>query len=72
MLGTVRGTAATRSVPVVVLADLAGAQAQEQWYRAGANSVVGRTPDNDELLRKLRRVHDFWMTVNEADRHSRV
>ena len=28
--------------------------------------------DHDELRRKMKHVYDFWITVNEANRNSRV
>jgi two-component system response regulator len=34
-------------------------------YANGANSYVRKATDYDELRRKMRQVHDFWLTVNE-------
>jgi two-component system, response regulator len=34
-------------------------------YAAGANSYVRKATDYDELRRRMRQVHDFWLTVNE-------
>ena len=39
---------------------------------AGANSVVRKSLDYNELRRKMKQVYDFWITVNEANRNSRV
>jgi CheY-like chemotaxis protein len=73
LLDTIRQTPQTQALPVVHLVSPAAPRAaQDAWYKAGVNSVVGRAPDDNELLRKMRRLHDFWITVNEADRHSRV
>ena len=44
----------------------------DSCYDAGANSVVRKTVDYDELRRKMRQVYEFWITVNEANRASRV
>jgi hypothetical protein len=33
---------------------------------------VRKSLDYDELRRKMKQVHDFWTTVNEANRASRV
>jgi hypothetical protein len=34
--------------------------------------VVRKSVDFDELRRKMKQVYDFWITVNEAHRNSRV
>ena len=39
-------------------------------YAGGANSYVRKATDYDELRRKMRQVHDFWVTVNERFRSS--
>ena len=73
LLQTMRTTPQTQAVPVVRLSPPGTPrELQDAWYKAGANSLVGRTEDDQELRRKMRQVHDFWLTVNEADRHSRV
>jgi len=73
LLDTIRLTPPTQALPVVHLASPSTTRgAQDAWYKAGVNSVVGRASDDDELLRKMRGLHAFWLTVNEADRHSRV
>jgi hypothetical protein len=33
---------------------------------------VRKSLDYEELRRKMRRVYEFWVTVNEANRNSRV
>jgi hypothetical protein len=33
---------------------------------------VRKSENFEELRSKMRRVHDFWITVNEANRNSRV
>ena len=47
-------------------------QTLDSCYASGANSVVRKTSDPAELQRKMSKVHDFWMYVNEGDRPSRV
>jgi hypothetical protein len=44
----------------------------DSCYEAGANSVVRKSVDYEELRRKIKQVYAFWMTVNEANRDSRV
>jgi two-component system response regulator len=34
--------------------------------------VVRKAADFDELRRKMRQMYEFWITVNEANRNSRV
>jgi CheY-like chemotaxis protein len=73
LLDAVRVTPQTQALPVVHLSTPGTARAtQDAWYKAGVNSLVGRAADDEELGRKMRQLHDFWITVNEADRHSRV
>lgn len=72
LLDTVRAEPRTAGMPVIALLDHAPRAEQDDWYRAGANSVVGKTPDDEELRQKLRRLHEYWTTVNVAPRSSRI
>jgi hypothetical protein len=73
LLQSIRATPRTQSLPVIWLGPPAAAREdQDAWYRRGVNSVVGRTGDDQELRRKLRQTYDFWLTVNQSDRDSRV
>lgn len=73
LLQSIRATPRTQSLPVIWLGPPAAAREdQDAWYCRGVNSVVGRTGDDDELRRKLRQTCDFWLTVNQSDRDSRV
>lgn len=73
LLQAIRAGERSRAVPVIWLGPRAAARAdQDAWYRTGGNSVVSRTDDDAELRRKLRQIHEFWLTVNEPDRDSRV
>ena len=62
----------TQGVPVVMLSGSSDKAELDRCYEAGANSVVRKSSDHDELRRKMRRVYDFWITVNETNRASRV
>ncbi len=72
VLKAMRADPSTRAVPVVMLSASTEKEALDACYDAGANSVVRKSADHDELRRKMRQVYDFWITVNEGDRHSRV
>ena len=72
VLKAMRSDAATSSVPVVMLTSSTDKQELDSCYLAGANSVVRKSVDFEELRRKMRQVYDFWITVNEAHRNSRV
>jgi two-component system response regulator len=72
VLKAMRAAAATQSVPVVMLSASTEKRELDSCYDAGANSVIRKTVDFDELRRKMKTVYDFWMTVNEANRNSRV
>jgi CheY-like chemotaxis protein len=72
VLKTMRSNPLTRSVPVIMLSSSTDKAELDSCYEAGANSVVRKSADYEELRRKMRQVHDFWITVNEADRASRV
>ncbi len=72
VLKAMRAHPATQSVPVVMLSSSTEKPELDSCYEAGANSVVRKSLDYEELRRKMRQVHDFWVTVNEANRNSRV
>lgn len=72
VLKAVRAAPATQSVPVVMVASWTERRELDSCYEAGANSVIGKSADDEELRRKMRQVYDFWITVNEANRNSRV
>ena len=72
VLRAMRSDARTQSVPVVMLSSSTEKQELDSCYEAGANSVVRKSLDYDELRGKMKQVHDFWITVNEANRASRV
>jgi CheY-like chemotaxis protein len=72
VLKAMRAHPATQSVPVVVLSSSTERAELDSCYEAGANSVVRKSTNYEELRSKMRRVYDFWLTVNEANRASRV
>jgi two-component system response regulator len=72
VLKAMRGDPVTQSVPVVMLSGTTEKSELDSCYEAGANSVVRKSVDSEELRRKMRQVYGFWITVNEANRNSRV
>ena len=72
VLKAIRAEPATLNVPVVMLSAATDKRELDNCYEAGANSVVRKTVVFEELRAKLAKIHDFWITVNEANRHSRV
>ena len=72
VLKAMRADAVTQSVPVVMLSGSSEKAELDRCYEAGANSVVRKSTDFDELRRKMKQVYEFWITVNEANRNSRV
>lgn len=72
VLRAIRADARTTSIPVVVMSSTSEKSELDRCYEAGANSVVRKSIDYDELRLRMAKVYDFWITVNEANRHSRV
>jgi CheY-like chemotaxis protein len=72
VLKAMRDDPLTQAVPVVMLSGSSEKAELDRCYEAGANSVVRKALDYDELRRKMKQVYDFWITVNEANRNSRV
>ena len=72
VLRAMREDPLTQSVPVVVLTGSGERAELDRCYACGANSVVRKTTDTDELRRKMKQMFEFWITVNEANRNSRV
>lgn len=68
VLKAVRADPRTATVPVVMHSSSTERSDIAACYASGANSYVRKATDYDELRRKMRQVHDFWMTVNERDR----
>lgn len=72
VLREMRADGHTMGVPVVVLSGSTEKRELDSCYEAGANSVIRKSPDFDEMQNKLSKAYDFWITVNESNRHSRV
>lgn len=72
VLRAMRANPLTQSVPVVMLSAATEKSELDSCYEAGANSVVRKSLDFEELRRKMKQVYEFWVTVNEANRASRV
>ena len=68
VLKAIRADARTSMLPVVMHSSSTERNDITACYAAGANSYVRKATDFDELRRKLRHVHDFWLTVNEPAR----
>lgn len=65
VLKAVRGDPRTATIPVVIHSSSTEKSDIAACYANGANSYVRKATDYDELRRKMRQVHDFWLTVNE-------
>jgi CheY-like chemotaxis protein len=72
VLKAMRDDPLTQSVPVVMLSGTGDKAELDKCYEAGANSVVRKSTDHEELRRKMKQMYEFWITVNEANRNSRV
>ncbi|MBC5765998.1 response regulator [Ramlibacter albus] len=72
VLKAIRGDSTTASIPVVMLSAVTDRAELDRCYEAGANSVVRKSVQLEELRAKIGKVYDFWITVNEANRNSRV
>ena len=72
VLRAIRGDPRTASVPVIMHSSSVEKADVAACYANGANSYVRKATDFDELRRKMRQVHDFWITVNERFRPSGV
>jgi CheY-like chemotaxis protein len=65
VLKAVRADPRTATLPVVMHSSSTEKRDIAACYANGANSYVRKATDYDELRRKMRQVHAFWMTVNE-------
>jgi CheY-like chemotaxis protein len=65
VLKAVRADPRTASLPVVMHSSSTEKSDIAACYALGANSYVRKATDFDELRRKMRQVHSFWLTVNE-------
>lgn len=72
VLKAIRGDPRTAAIPVIMHSSSIEKADIAACYAHGANSYVRKATDFDELRRKMRRVYDFWVTVNERFRPSSV
>ena len=72
VLRAIRADPRTAAIPVVMHSSSIEKDDIAACYASGANSYVRKASDFDELRRKMRQVHDFWLTVNERFRPSGV
>ncbi|MDP3618470.1 MAG: response regulator [Ramlibacter sp.] len=68
VLKAMRKDPRTSTIPVVMHSSSTEKTDIAACYANSANSYVRKATDYDELRRKMRQVHDFWMTVNERYR----
>jgi CheY-like chemotaxis protein len=68
VLKAIRADPRTATLPVVMHSSSTEKNDIAACYANGANSYVRKATDFDELRRKMRQVHDFWLTVNERSR----
>jgi CheY-like chemotaxis protein len=68
VLKAIRADTRTATLPVVMHSSSTEKNDIAACYANGANSYVRKATDFDELRRKMRQVHDFWLTVNERSR----
>lgn len=72
VLKAIRGDPLTAAIPVIMHSSSIEKADIAACYANGANSYVRKATDFDELRRKMRRVYEFWITVNERFRPSGV
>jgi CheY-like chemotaxis protein len=70
VLRAIREDPRTAAIPVIMHSSSTEKADIAACYEHGANSYVRKATDFDELRRKMQRVHDFWITVNERFRPS--
>jgi len=68
VLKALRADPITAALPVVMHSSSTEKRDIASCYEHGANSYVRKATDYDELRRKMRHVHDFWLQVNEVAR----
>jgi CheY-like chemotaxis protein len=66
VLKAVRSDPRTATIPVVMHSSSTEKGDIAACYAQGANSYVRKATDFDELRRKMRQLHDFWITVNAS------
>ena len=72
VLKAIREDPRTANIPVVMHSSSIENADIAACCDVGANSYVRKATDFDELRRKMRQLHDYWVTVNERFRPSGV
>lgn len=65
VLKAIRAEPSTATIPVLMHSSSTQKGDIAACYASGANGYIGKAADYDELRRRLRQAHDFWLTVNE-------
>jgi two-component system, response regulator len=65
VLKAIRAEPRTATIPVVMHSSSTQKGDIAACYASGANGYIGKAENYDELRRRLRQAHDFWLTVNE-------
>ena len=67
VLGFIRGQAATRHTPVVVLTSSNQQDDIRRAYDAGANSYLVKPVSRDALIEMVRSLDAYWIKLNQVD-----
>ena len=59
-----------KRIPVVVLTESRDTDSINRAYDAGANSYLVKPGDQDEIVRMVEIVRQYWMSLNEPPRIS--
>lgn len=65
VLKAIRRDPRTAGIPVVMHSCSSEPTDIAACYAHGANGYVRKATDYDELRRRMRKLHQFWLTVNE-------
>lgn len=65
VLKAIRAEPRTATIPVLMHSSSTQKGDIAACYASGANGYIGKAENYDELRRRLRQAHDFWLTVNE-------
>jgi two-component system response regulator len=63
VLAEIKGDAALRSIPVVILTTSIDERDVARCYAAGANSYVKKPVDLDGFMRAIQRLKEFWFEI---------
>jgi CheY-like chemotaxis protein len=65
VLQAIRAHEPTAMLPVVMHSSSSESSDISSCYAAGANSYLRKATDFDELRRRMRQVHEYWVLTNE-------